>query len=290
MTAFEQERELLSPGELEALIEEARDRQRRRRRRIALAIALVAAAGLGAFVVGGGGASHPPPVAAASPGAIAAFLARAERALDGEYSATYQVTVPYRTGSARRAVVSAAQLSRGRTVYRETPAFSSSTSPSEGTTLAWSLHGYEVFSGPNSEPRGLFSCTQARAASPWSCQGPYKGIGMGGTFALQGPYPPQALVLGLENATALYTGGMAIEREPAFLVRRRVRGRQVRCLQFGRTPRPLGSVCLNDDGVIAFFDLPRAVTYSTYATATLQSYSTNVKPDTFSLPAQPMPG
>ncbi len=110
---------------------------------------------------------------------------------------------------------------------------------------------------------------------------------MGTTFELQGPYPSQALVLGLENASATYTGKMAIKPEPAFLVRRRVLGQDVRCLEFGKILHPLGSVCLNGDGVIAFYDLPRAVTYSTYNTATLQSYSTNVKPGTFSLPAEP---
>jgi hypothetical protein len=285
-TKFEREREVVSPGELEALIKEARDRQRRRRRRIALAIALVAATGLGVLALGGGGASPPPPAAAASPGAIGAFLARAERALDGRYSVTYEVTVPYRGGSARRAEVIAAQLSRHRTFYRETPAFSGSTSQS-GTTAAWALQSYEVLYGSDTDPRGIFSCTQARASAAWSCEGPIEGLGMGGTFALQGAYPLQALVQGLENASAAYTGKMASRPEPAFLLSRRLAGHEVRCLEFGRLRDPLGSACLNTDGVIASYDLPPAVTYTTYNSATLQSYSTSVKAGTFSLPAEP---
>jgi hypothetical protein len=79
LTTSERAREVLAQGELEALIEQARNRQRRRRRRFAVAFALGVAAGFGAFALGGGGASHPPPVAAGSPGAVGAFLARAER-------------------------------------------------------------------------------------------------------------------------------------------------------------------------------------------------------------------
>jgi hypothetical protein len=199
---------------------------------------------------------------------------------------TYEVTVPYRGGSARRAEVIAVQLSRGRTFYRETPAFSASESQSRETP-AWAIHSYEVFSGSNSDPRGIFSCTQARASSPWSCVGPIEGLGMGGTFALQGAYPLQALVQGLENATAAYTGRMATRPGPAFFLSRRVAGQEVRCLEFGKLRHPLGSVCLNHDGVIASYDLPRAVTYTTYNTAALQTYSTNAKRDTFSLPVEP---
>ena len=286
MTTLERNREVVSQRELEALIEEARNRQRRRRRRGALAMVLAVAAGLGAFAFGGGGAARLPPVAVASPGAIGAFLGRAETALNSKYSVTYEVTVPYRGGSPRRAEVIAAQLSNARTFYRETPAFSASTSQSR-TTPAWAIQGYEVFYGPSNDPHAIFSCTRPRASSPWSCVGPIEGLGMGGTFALQGAYPLQALVLGLENASASYTGKMATRPEPAFLLRRRVNGQEARCLEFGMLRHPLGNVCLNHDGVIASYDLPRAVTYSTYNTATLQNYSTQVNPDTFSLPATP---
>lgn len=138
----------------EALIAEARARQRRRRRGIAVAVVLAAAAGAGTFAAfGGGGAavSHRPPPTVASPGAIRAFLARAQRAFSGTFSVTYQVSIaPAGHAPARQAEVTAAQRSRAEWLYRETPSFA----PFSGG------HGYEVVT---SRAR-IFSCAQASAS------------------------------------------------------------------------------------------------------------------------------
>lgn len=277
-TSSASERDALQHGGLEALTE-TRDR-----RRVALGIAVAAGAGAGMLGFGGAYAGSPSAAAVTSPGAISAFLARAQRAADGRYSMTYQVTIPQRGRAAGAAVVSASQLSKSRTVYRETPAFSL-PAPSSSTpgTFVWRTHSYEVFNTSN--PGGIVACTQRRPSSPWSCLGASPEIGMGGINQLLGPYPPQALVRGLQNAIATYTGKLAIKPEPVLMLTRRVAGQKMQCLQFGGMTHPLGSVCLNPHGVIASYQLPAAVTYSTYATAALMHYSANVSRRTFSLPA-----
>ena len=59
---------------------------------------------------------------------------------------------------------------------------------------------WDVFGLPPNHGAGMFSCARSTRAERWSCTGPYKGLGMTGMHALINPYPPQALLLGLENA------------------------------------------------------------------------------------------
>lgn len=288
-SSSERERAALADDELKALIAEARDHQRRRRARVALAILAAVAAALGLVVwsAGGGHAGRRPVTPVASPEAVGGFLARAQRAADGRFTVVYRVTIPYRHRRARAAEVSASQLSASTIVYRETPAFSpmAPNPGAPGTAHGWAAHGAEVFA--SSEGRhGIFTCTQQRSSSPWACQGPDTQIAMGGTAELLGPYPPQALLRGLQNAAATYAGKLAIKPEPAYLLTERVAGRELRCLRFGRAAHPLGSVCLNPDGVIASYQLSPRATSSTYSTATLVSYSTSVGRQTLLLPAE----
>jgi hypothetical protein len=283
MTTVSRRPAALPEHEPEALIEEARARQRRRHRGVAVAVVLAAAAGAGTFAAfGGGGVSHPQPPAAASPSAIRAFLARAQRAFDGTFSMTYQVTItPARHAPARQAEVTTAQRSGAEWLYRETPSFSAFSGG----------HSFEVVrSGA-----GIFSCAQASTPGPWSCRGPYRGMGMGTTGQLLGPYPPQALILGLQNAAETYTGApshsprAATRPEPAYLFTRRIAGQTDRCLAFGPLTRPLGRVCLAPNGVIAYYNLAPKVTYSTYQAATLRAYSHHARTGAFALPAKPAP-
>jgi hypothetical protein len=286
MTTVRQAPAAAPDRDIEALIKEAQARQRRRHRRVAIALLLASAAGAGTFVAfGGGSANHLPPPAAASPGAIRAFLARANHALSGTFTVTYQVTVkaPARAGMpAWQAVVVAAQRSRVERFYRQTP----SLSRLNGIRRS---HSYEVAESRS----GIFSCAQAGTAAPWSCQGPYTGIGMGTTWELLGPYIPQALYLGLQNAAEAYTGApshsasAATRPEPAYQFTRRLAGQTDRCLAFGPIGRPRGSVCLAPNGLITYYNLPTSVTYGTYQTATMRSYSARVNPGTFTLPAEP---
>jgi hypothetical protein len=292
-------------GEAEALIEEARRLQRRRRRRAGVVILVLGsiAAGTGAFAgfSAGGGGQRPATARPASPGQIRAFLAAAERATSGTFSVTYSVTVGYADGSDQRADVAAAQSSVGLFYYRETPSLRL-TSPGG----AAQSKSYEVFSAVSDGPRpglaehsphglvsagpGLFSCARGFSPSSWSCIGPDRGIGMGTTGELTGPYPPQALLLGLQNAAEIYTGQPAppaTQPQRAFLFTRRLAGRALSCLGFGSPSRPLGTVCLEPDGIIASYQLPTAVSSSGYQSATLRGYAPTVGNGTFTLPAVP---
>jgi hypothetical protein len=292
-------------GEAEALIEEARRLQRRRRRRIGLALLLVAAAAAGAAVFagssGGRGVARRAVSRSASPAEIAAFLAEAERGTSGTFSVTYEVAVRYAGGRVRHLDVAAAQISPGLFYYRETPSLqvSSPAGPPQNQS-------YEVFSasgdrsgagvtargrrGRSNAVPGLFSCTRQSVSSPWSCTGPYQGLGMGTTGELIGPYPPQALVFGLQNAAETYAGEPAppaTQPQRAFRFTRQAGGQTLNCLGFGLASRPLGTVCLEPDGIIASYDLPAATSSIAYETATLRAYSPLVQKATFTLPATP---
>ena len=231
---------------------------------------------------------------AASPAEIRAFLAKARRELSGAFVLRYDVTISYGHRAGRRIVVTAAQRSAGHFFYRTTPSIV--LAGPDGRPAGYS---FEVFYRPGTTaPSGsstrsgppIYTCRKELSSSRWSCVGPYAQIGMGGLNQLLGPYPPQALLLGLENAAVVYTGvpaPPAIRPEPAFLVARRASGQPLTCLEFASTRHPAGSVCLRPDGVIASYDLSESATWSVYETATLRSYLPQVRRDTFNLPATP---
>jgi hypothetical protein len=292
----------------EALIQEARRLQRRRHRRIGVAVLLIAACAVGAAVVAGFGGGAGPTRRAASHAAsaaqIRAFLAEAERGASGTFSLTYAVTAGYEGGRVRHLDVAAAQSSPRLLYYRETPSLSVS-SPAGPPQSA----SYEVFfassgsrrpgagehgrQGLTSAGAGLFSCMRGSVSSPWSCTGPYQGIGMGTTGELLGPYPPQALVRGLENTAEIYTGEPAppaARPERAFLFTRQLAGQTLSCLGFGPASRPLGTVCLQPDGIIASYHLQATASSIAYTTATLRAYSPLIRHSTFTLPVTPHNG
>jgi hypothetical protein len=291
----------------EALIREARRLQRRRRRRVGLAILVIAASAVGAAVAAGSGGAGPgrqEVSRSASAAQIRAFLAEARRGASGTFSVTYAVTAVYAGGRVRRVNVAAAQ-SPGLLYYRETPSLSVS-SPAGPPQSA----SYEVFVASGGSRRagvgehgrhglvsagtGLFSCMRGSLSSPWSCTGPYQGIGMGTTGQLLGPYPPQSLLRGLQNATETYTGEPvpppAARRERAFLFTRRLADQNLSCLGFGPASHPLGTVCLELGGIIASYHLQATASFIGYATATLRSYSPLVQNGTFTLPVTPHNG
>jgi hypothetical protein len=288
VTTAVSERAGSSTGDLEALIEEARARQRRRRRRVAVAVLLAGAGATGAFLAAGGGDVHRASApTAASPGAIRAFVAEARRGAGGAFSGSYRLAVRYSSVLTRSLEISVEQRSSDLFSYQETPSFFLSES---GTPIS---HRYAMFLGIHGPPgpQGTYTCAQARRLSRWSCVGPYTDIGMGGNEELVGPYPPQALLLGLENAVAAYTGGISIappvHREPAFLVRERHASESVRCLRFGPPAHIVGEACLDSDGIIAYYDIPQNVTSGAWRQVTLLSHSRHVPNDAFKLPAAP---
>jgi hypothetical protein len=213
-----------------------------------------------------------------------AFLAKARHATAGAFTVTYAVKVAYGHGLVRRIIVTAAQASPNVFFYRETPSLA--LAGPGGRALN---HSFEVFSATrplSTAGPGRYTCSQALRRSPWSCKGPYTGIGMGGTNELVGPYPPQALEQGLENATEAFTGlpaPPATYPKQAFLFTMRRTTPQLRCLAFGSIVKPDGSVCLTPNGTVATYNLPQ----STYRTATLLAYGTHPPSDTFAVPAKP---
>jgi hypothetical protein len=246
----------------------------------------LAAAIVGLLTFRGGGIHGRLPVlTAASPSEIAGFIARAQHALNGRFAATYRLSVQDAAGD-RTARVLAGQTSPLMGFYVEQPSFAP---PDLGRHAPGSA--YAVFFGPQQDPRGLFDCWKTHTWSRWSCAGPYTGIGMSGTATLRGPYPPQALPLGLRNAVATDTGALPpqqqVQSPPAFLYQQRIAGQTLRCIQFGRARHPQGTICLNQADIVASYDLPTSVSNSVYRTATLLKYTTHIP--AVALPASPKP-
>lgn len=289
-----QRRQASSGTQVDALIEEARAHQRRRRR--AIAATVIPGAGAVGALIASAGSSGPeaPPPTPSLPGPVSAFLAQARRGAAGAFSETYRVTVRCschprgaRGHTGRTLTISVRQRSRDAFTYRETPPL---LLPEPGRPRN---HSSEVFLGgayPGG-PRGIYTCDQALSGSGWSCVGPITGLGMGGNEELMGPYPPQALLLGLQNAVEAYRGGVVIvpprHRQPIAIVGEQLRGRSVRCLQFGTANHPVGHVCLDSHGAIASYSIPENVTSGTWRTATLLRYSSRFGANALTLPAKP---
>jgi hypothetical protein len=240
-------------------------------------VAVVAAVGVGVAVGASRGVSHQRS-SPASPSAIEAFLARAQRAFSNRYSVTYAVNGSVDGGKAERAQVVAAQFSSYGLMYRVTPR------PGSASHVEIS----EVFEDPRNDPHGFFACTRRRGRSRWTCIGPYDE-GMTDLRSLFEPDAPLALLEGLQNATAAYAGPLATSAAHAFLTRRRVGGHPARCVELGRVIHPLGSVCLDGEGVIVWYEIPRTVSLITYSTAKLTAYSRRVQTGTLSLPTRARP-
>lgn len=251
----------------------------------ALAIAMGTAP---ALLLAGCGSSATPHPAPASAGQIHAFVAEAKHGFAGPLTLTYDVTVRYGQRVTRRILVSAEQRSADVFSYRMKPSLELS-----GPGGPPASYSYEVFSMPGGKrgpSAGLYSCRKPLPSSHWSCEGPYTQIGMGGMFMLVGPYPPQALLLGLENAVAIYTDVPPmgpVPHAPAFLVTRQVSGQTLRCLDFGGVAHPVGSVCLRHSGLIVSYHLAGNVTSGVWDTAALSSYSPHVASNAVALPTKP---
>ena len=264
----------------EVLIREARRRQRRRWAFCALAV--VAVIGLVAGLLDALGASPPTGArhgrAVASPGEVAAFLSRAEKGFSGRFVLRY--AVQYGTG--RHAVsgsVVATQDSKSQAYISTPPIADIHAADSSSSVLV----------NPLGEEAGRYQCGRETAASPWSCSS-FSTAGMGTNAELLGPYPPTALILGLQNAVVEYSGkptGERVAPEPAHLVLRDVDARKLSCLAFGNPAMPVALVCLNAASVITSYHIPRAVSNIAYTTAELRSRSRHVPDAALTLPARP---
>ena len=287
MKTLEREHPALLGDDPEALIEEAKTRQRRRQRRLAIISILVVAAGVGLWQSKpGGGGRGPKATAVASPDQIQTFVKLAQRGTRGAFTETYTVTTASAHGGTMRLQVSAAQRSRDLIRYQVTPA----AFYGEGANRSFEVFAAEAGQKLPQGGSGLYSCSLPTVGASWSCTGPYTGIGMSTSNALLGPYPPQALLGGLENAAETYTGvpgGPTPAGARAVLFSKTVGRRSLRCLEFERGASQLGSVCLTANGVIASYDLPGELHSVGYGTANLRSYSDHVALSTFALPVKP---
>jgi hypothetical protein len=234
----------------------------------------------------------------ASLNAVKAFLARAGDGPLGSFSATYAVAVPNGGSGLVRTEVFAAQRTRAVVTYREDRRFS----PDEGRAASAS---YEVFAaagtvndatGLTNAGPGVYSCTRPTGSGQWTCTGPFRGIGMGVTSELLGPYPPQDLALGLSNAAYYYLPALGYDpsapsshRAAAYIFDRRARGQKIGCLGFGTNGHLFGGACLEPDGLVGYYDLPTQATDSVYEVATLLGYTPAVEPSALALPAAPHP-
>lgn len=264
----------------EVLIKEARRRQRRR-----WALSATAFAGVVGLVVALLNASdsappttkgdHSPTIA--SPGDVAAFLARAEKGFAGKLLLRYSVQYGGGPKAVRGSVVMA-QLSKTHWAYFSTPS-------------VIDIHGAgtssSVFGNPIGAQPGRYFCQRSAASSPWNCSD-FSTAGMGGKAELLGPYPASAFVRGLQNAIAEYSGkatGEHVSPQPAYLVERDVNSRKASCLAFGKPARAIAIVCLDGANLVATYDIPSAVTGVGYSKAQLRSESTNVSHTLLALPA-----
>jgi hypothetical protein len=216
-----------------------------------------------------------------------AFLSTVQQGNSGTFSTTYSVGY-----GSHRAEVFGAQLSHAVTMYRETPALADFV-PAIGVHFA----SFEVFEvGPGERQvagvgDGYYSCSKATVRASWACQGPYRGIGMGGTFDLTAPYPPTELARGLANAAYSYLrldAGPPAPDETGYFFTRSILGQERRCLGFGSAHRLVGSACWGPDNVGGYYDLPAAVSLDTYRSATLLSFSVDVDGSVFRLPTAPV--
>ncbi|MDA8330646.1 MAG: hypothetical protein M0027_05465 [Candidatus Dormibacteraeota bacterium] len=287
MKTLERDDPALLIADPEALIEEARTRQRRRHRRLATILVLAVAGGAGLLISKpSGGGRGPKSASVASPSQIQTFLKLAQRGTQGVFAETYAVTTASGHGGTMRLQVSAAQRSHDLIRYQVTPA----AFYGEGANRSFEVFAAEAGQKLPQGGSGLYSCSLPTVGASWSCTGPYTGIGMSTTSGLLGPYPPQALLVGLQNAAETYTGvpgGRKTAGGRAVLFSRTVGGRSLRCLKFERGASQLGSVCLAANGVIASYDIPGELTFVGYGTATLRSYSEQVALSTFDLPSRP---
>jgi len=240
----------------------------------ACAVAALLASAIAGIAVGcaatHGSARQGPPASAsdgpaiASPAEVAAFLARAEKGFAGRLLLRYAVW--YATGpQAARGSVVVAQLSGARWAYFSTPDVTTGTSSA-------------VFMNPAGAPAGLYFCQRPAAAAPWRCAH-VVAQAMGTLCELLCPYPPPALILGLQNAIAIPIG------RPAYLVIPEAGARTSSCLAFGRSASPVALVCLNQAGVMTSYQIP--TDGSAYVKAELRSYSTTVPGTLLALPARP---
>jgi hypothetical protein len=200
---------------------------------------------------------------------VARFVARAATGFDGPVRLSY--TARTSVGSVPT-TLDAAIASATSWAYEASPSIFSVRS--SGTSAA-------VFMNPRNEPPGLYSCVRSAPGAAWKC-GSDASAAMGGRAELLGPSPQVALLDGLQNAVATYPNpaalGTHVAAEAPHLLDQGAGADAQSCLLYGPVGNPVAFVCLDTGGVIARYQVPQAVTSSSYVTAVLTSEARSLPP------------
>ncbi len=214
------------------------------------------------------------PVATATE--VALFVARASAGFDGPVQLSY--TARTSVGSAPT-TLDTAIASATSWAYESSPSIFSVRS--SGTSVV-------VFMNPRNEPPGLYSCVRSAPRAAWTCRSDANTM-MGGRAELLGPSPQVALLDGLRNAVTVYANPVApgnhVAAEAPHLLDQGAGPDAQSCLLYGPVGSPVAFVCLDTGGVIARYDIPQAVTSSSYATVVLTSEARSVPSSALKLPA-----
>lgn len=202
------------------------------------------------------------PSPAATATEVARFVARAANGFDGPAQLRY--TARTSVGGVPT-TLDAAIASSTSWAYEASPSIFSVGS--SGTTA-------RVFMNPTNEPPGLYSCVRPVPHAAWTCRSDASAA-MGGRAQLLGPSPQVALLGGLRNAVTVFANP-AVQRnhvtaEAPQLIAQGAGADAESCLLYGPVGNPVAFVCLDTRGVIARYDVPQAVTSSSYVTAVLTS-------------------
>jgi len=112
---------------------------------------------------------------------------------------------------------------------------------------------------------------------------------MGGRAELLGPSPQVALLDGLQNAVTVYANpaslGDHVAAEAPYLLDQGAGADAQSCLLYGPVGSPVAFVCLDTGGIIARYQMPQAVTSSSYVTAVLTSEARSLPPWALKVPA-----
>jgi len=219
----------------------------------------------------------PPTSSRATPKQISAFVARAEKGVHKEFTATYR-TVGTSISNYGDITSIAAVQSSSHFKYE----------------VISSVYRYQVFFEPFrssftvlGQYGQIYTCAAPLHEVAWACSqiGPGNIGGM-----LLGGYLPANALGGLQALVAGLTFP-ALSRT-TYLSERVVAGRKLTCLNFGPEQKPRATVCLTSGGIIGYYSSQVQAAAERVGTARLTSLSLHVSQAELTLPAKatPSPG
>ena len=229
------------------------------------------------MVTGGCTTSTPPTSSRATPKQISAFVARAEKGVQKEFTATYRTVGTSISNYGDITSIAAVQ--------------SSSHFKYEAISGGYR---YQVFFDPfrsSFTVPGLYgqiyTCDAPLHEATWLCSQISSG-NIGGI--LLGGYLPSNALGGLQALVEGFTFP-ALSRT-VYLSQKVVAGRKLTCLNFGPELKPRATVCLTSEGIIGYYSSQVQAAAERLGTALLTSLSFHVSQAELTLPAKatPSPG